>query len=452
MQGSVGTVALRLRFGIPRFLTSTVESAAPRAKPILDGREGTVANVWKLPPHTVALVGRPAVWFALDLTTPRIPLGFATLPALRHVWEQDFGGHLFLAITGDDPSHVFVVEGGPADRDGTGALVPFCYPEDDFAKRGINDFDPVVIDPPHGLSNEFFAHLVRQTQRTYDGDQRYLAIEIPFLRVGRDSNSYAIGVLLASGVDGRLIPKPVESMRWEYSGYPGAGDPVHRANFGAYLGEPSDLGNGASDLGIHAADGQLVLSVVGGSPSGTARLPDGSDVRLDALGRITFSPEDARRHGLPTKHTEPPEQIRHRRHFPSDPAPAGAMITLVVNGSSVPLEPGTERRGVIVERNDALNIAKLRTYDGGTTILPLAELGVEMRDPKRVDRLFQVGNEVTVGLHHDRRPKLIAHGKAAADDVLRWHQFHSPPWRYVAISGTLGLVALALGVGWWRNR
>ncbi len=443
---------MKFQFRIPRFATSTVESASHRAKPILDGHEGTVPNVWNLPAHTVALLGRPAVWFALDIAMPRIPLGFATIPPLKHVWEQDFGGHLFLVTTDADTSRVIVIEGGPSNRGGSGALVPFCYPEDDFAKRGIMDFDPIVIEPPHGLSKEFFAQLVRRIQRSYDGDQRYLAIEIPFLRVGRDSNSYAVGVLSATGVDDRAIPRPVKSMRWEYSGYPGAEDPVHHANFGTYIGVPTDLGNGTTDIAYHAEDGELLFSVVGGAPSGTARLPDGSEAALDALGRITFSPDDARRHGLPSKHTDPPEQIRNRRRFPADPAPAGAMITLVIDGQCVPLQPGTEHHGVVVERHDALEIATLRTDTGSNVTLPVVELGVEMRDPKRVDNLFRVGNEVTVGLHRDRHPKLLAHGDAGFYDGLRWHQFHAPAWWKVFATCAIGLAVLVVGIGWWRSR
>jgi hypothetical protein len=443
---------MNFRARIPRFVTSTVESAAPDSTPLVDGREATVPNVWKLPPHAVALIGRPAVWFALDIVTPRIRLGFATIPSLRHVWEQDFGGHLFLAVTDGDTSRAIIVEGGPSNSNGTGALVPFRYPEDDFAKRGIMDFDPVLIAPPHGLSQEFFAQLVRQTQRSYDGDQSYLAIEVPFLRVGRDSNSYAIGVLSSAGIDVRAIPKPVESMRWEWSGYPGADDPVHHANFGIYLGVPSDLGNGTSDVAYHREDGSVLLAVVGGTPGATARLPDGSEVQLDALGRITFSPEDARNRGLPSKHTEPPDQIRQRRHFPRDPNPAGAVITLIVDGRSMPLRPGSEYRGIVVERNDPLYLATLRTEGGGSVVVPIAELGVEMRDPKRVDKLFQAGNEVTLGLHRDRRPKLIAHGAASLDDTLRWHQFHAPPWRNVFATSAIGLVALIAGIWWWRRR
>ncbi len=445
-------MSFKFQFKIPRFVTSTVESAAPRAKPQLDGTEATVANVWKLPPHTVAFVGRPAVWFALDIVLPRIPLGFTTIPSLRHVWEQDFGGHIFIAVTDADPSRAYLIEAGPSNPDGSGALVPFCYPEDDFTKRGIIDFAPVIIEPPHGFTSEFFAGLVRQTQRNYDGDQAYLAIEIPFLRVGRDSNSYAVGVLLASGVDPRTVPKPSESMRWEWSGYPGAEDPVHRANFGVYSGAPSDLGDGVSDVAIHAADGSVVFCVVGGKPGTTARLPSGTSVTFNQQGRIMLSPEDARQHGLPTTHTDPPDQICKRRRFPPNPAPAGAEITLIVDGKSVPLVPGTEHHGVVVDRNDALAIVTLHTDTGSSVVLPIPELGVEMRDPKRVDSLLRVGNEVTIGLHRDRHPKLIAHGAAGLDDAMNWHQFHAPPWRNVFITSAVGIAIVTLGVGWWLTR
>jgi len=444
---------MKLGFRLPRFMASTVETGPERPRPILDGHCGSVRNAWKLPPHTVALVGRPAVWFAFDVSTPRLSLGIGQIPALRLVWEQDFGGHLFLAITGDDASSVTVVEAGPVNRNGTGALVPFCYPEDDFAKRGVVDFEPIVIEPPNGLSKEFFAQLVCRTQRDYDGDQEYLAVEMSFLRVGRDSNSYAIGVLLACGVDERAIQKPTKAMRWEWLGYPGAEDPVHRSNFGAYLGAPTALADGVVDVAFHNADAGVRLSIVGGKPGGTARLPDGTDVQLDQLGRIVFSPDDAQRHGLPSKHTDPPQQIRDRRHFPPNPAPAGAVITLIVDGKPEPLEPGMEHRGTIVDRHDALSLATLRSVSGGDVVLPLQELGVELRDPKCVDQLMRVGNEVTVGLHRDRRPKIIAHGSAAAQDTSTWHRFHAPPWRNVFATSAIALVALGIGAAiFWRRR
>jgi hypothetical protein len=446
---------MKLQARIPRLFASTVEAgrARQRAKPILDGSAGDIPNVWKIPPHTVALLGRPAVWFVLNATTPRLKLGPLTLPGFHFIWEQDFGGHLFLVVTGEDPAHVSIVEAGPINPDGSGALVPFCYPEDDFAKRGLVDFEPVVLDPPAGFSKEFFAGLVLRTQREYDGDQYYLAVEMPFLRIGRDSNSYAVGVLLGCGVDGRSIQKPNKAMHYEWVGYPGAEDPVHRANFGAYLGAPTILENGVIEVAYHEEHGDVRFVLIGGAPNATARLPDGSQVRLDRLGRYAFSPDDARAHGLPSRKTPPPAQIANRRRFPADPSPAGAQITLIVGGQSVPLAPGSEHRGTIVDRNDALALATLHTAAGIEVVLPLTELGVEMRDPKRVDHLFRVGNELTVGLHHDRRPKLIAHGDTALDDNLTWHQFHAPPWRNVFVTSAISLVALGAGVFfWWRRR
>jgi hypothetical protein len=445
---------MKLQARIPRLFASTVEAgtARQRAKPLLDHSVGKIPNVWNVPPHSVVLIGRPAVWFALDATTPRIPLGVATVPGFHLVWEQDFGGHLFLAVAGEDASHVSIVEGGPLNPNGSGALVPFCYPEDDFAKRGLIDFDPIEIVPPHGLSQEFFAQLLLQTQRDYDGDQYYLAVEMPFLRIGRDSNSYAVGLLLACGVDGRSIPKPHKAMRFEWVGYPGAEDPVHRANFGAYLGAPTMLANGVIETAFHNADGSVRLVVIGGPPNGSVALPDGQTVRLDRFGRTAFSPDDARVHGLPSRHTDPPEQIRQRRMFPPDPAPSGAQITLIVAGQAVPLRPGDDHRGTIVDRNDALALATLHTTAGIEVVLPLTELGVELRDPKRVDNLFRVGNELTVGLHHDRRPKLIAHGDTAFDDNVSWHQFHAPPWRNVFVTAAVALVALSAGFVLWRRR
>jgi hypothetical protein len=446
---------VKLQARIPRIIASTVEAgrARHRATPILDGGAGDLPNVWKIPPHTVALLGRPAVWFVLNVTTPRIPLGIGTLPGFHLIWEQDFGGHLFLAVTGGDASRVSIVEAGPVNPNGTGALVPFCYPEDDFAKRGLVDFEPVVIDPPAGFSKEFFAELVRRTQREYDGDQFYLAVEMPFLRVGRDSNSYAVGVLYACGVDGRAIPKPNKAMHYEWVGYPGAEDPVHRANFGAYLGAPSVLENGALEVAYHNQDGSVRFVAIGGEPHATVRLPDGTQVQLDRLGRYHLPPDDARAHGLPSRHTDPPSQIATRRRFPPDPSPEGAQITLIVDGRSVPLAPGTEHRGTIVDRNDALALATLHTTAGIEVVLPLAELGVELRDPKRVDHLVRVGNELTVGLHRDRRPKLIAHGDSALEDTIRWHRFHAPPWRNVVVTSSVAALALAAAVAvWWRRR
>lgn len=441
---------MRIQARLPRFLSSTIEAGPQVARPVLDGRDVTIPNQWKLPQHTVALIGRPAVWVALDVATPRIPLGFATLPPRRIRWEQDFGGHLFLAIVGEDTARATVIEGGPLHPNGSSALVPFSYPEDDFAKRGVMDFEPLVIAPPLGLSRQFFAELVRSAQRAYDGDQRYLAIELPFLRIGRDSNSYAIGVLLVSGIDPRAVPKPNDALRYEWTGYPGAEDPVHRANFGSYSGAPGDLGDGARDIAFHNDDGSVRLVVVGGAPSGRARLPDGTEVPLDERGRHAFAPDDARSHALPTSHTDPPAHVRNRRHFPKDPSPSGAQITLVVDGRSTPLRPGDAYTGKIVERHDALGIARLRTASSDI-VLPLSELGVELRDPKRVDRLFRVGMELTIGLHRDRRPKLVAHGSAKTGDAFLSRRFHAPPWKKALPLTALGLATLA-GAFYWRLR
>ena len=439
---------MRFRLRLPRFATSTVETGPQRPKPVLDGRAVSEANRWNLPPHTVALIGRPAVWFAFDIRTPQFRLGPIPFPSLRLVWEQDFGGHLFLAIADADASRVTLIEAGPANSNGTGALVPYAYPEDDFAARGIVDFEPIVIKPPHGLSEEFFAQLVRDAQRDYDGNQRYRAVEIPFLRVGRDSNSYAIGVLLSCGIDPRDIPKPAKAMRWEWVGYPGAEDPVHRSNFGAYLGAPSHLGDGVIDVAHHGQDGDVRYVVVGGPPHGRARLPDGSEVELDANGRLSFTPEDAKLHGLPSQHTEPPENIRSRRRFPSDPAPAGAEITLVVDGQSVPLEPGNRFRGTIVSRHDAVSLARLQSHDG-YVVLPLIELGVEMRDPQRVNRLLRVGTEVTVGLRRDRHPKLDAHGYDWFRDIFAQRRFHLPRSRDVVLAAAVTAGVVLIGSVWF---
>ncbi len=437
---------MRVKLRIPKLATSTVETAT-RPRPVLDGSDVVVKNRWKIPAHTVALVGRPAVWFSFDVRTPQIAFGPLHLPSKRLVWEQDFGGHLFVAIVGADDSNVTIVEAGPLHPDGTGALVPYAYPEDQFAERGVLDFEPIVIAPPNGLSAEFFAELVRSTQREYDGDQRYRAVEIPFLRVGRDSNSYAVGVLISCGIDPRDIPKPVKSIRWEWTGYPGMEDPVHRSNFGAYLGEPSRLSDGVVDVTYHNADGSVRYAVVGGAPSAEVRLPDGSEVRLDPNGRIAFAPDDARRRGLPTNHTEPPGQIRRRRRFPEHPSPAGAEITLIVDGRSVALEPGAQYRGTVARRHDGLGLAHLEGR-GREVVLPLVELGAELRDPKRVDRLLQIGTEVTVGLSRDRHPKLRAHGTDWLRDRLRARRFHLPRTRNIAGTAAVAGIVAAAGALW----
>ncbi len=442
---------MRFHVRIPRFGGSTLEAGSTRSHPVLDGGDVVIANRWKLPPHTVAMVGRPAVWFALDFATPRIPLGFATIPSKRLHWEQDFGGHLFLAITGADAATATIVEAGPMNANGTGGLVPYAYPEDDFAQHGVMDFEPIVIAPPHGLTEDAFAELVCTTQRTYDGDQRYVVIEMPFLRVGRDSNSYSVGVLLCCGIDPRAVPKPNDAMRFEWTGYPGAEDPVHRSNFGTYLGAPSRLDGNVVEAAYHNQDGSVRLVIVGGEANGRARLPDGTDVTLDGLGRRAFSPEEARKHGLPSAHTDPPANVRNRRHYPKDPAPAGNMITLVVDRQSVPLAPGVQYRGTIVDRHQALGLATLRTASSDV-VLPLGELGVELRDPQRVDKLARVGTELTVGLHRDRHPKLVAHGTRFVEDRLSWRRFHAPRPINVMTTGAVALAVLATGLFVWQRR
>lgn len=442
---------MNLRLRIPRFATSTVETGRQNARPVLDGSDVVVANHWRIPPHSVALVGRPAVWFSFDVRSPAFTLGPLRVPSKRWVWEQDFGGHLFLAVTDGDDSRATIVEAGPDDADGSGALVPFAYPEDAFARRGLIDFEPILIPPPHGLTAEFFAELVRTTQRAYDGDQRYLAVEIPFLRIGRDSNSYAVGVLLCCGIDPREIPKPRKAMRWEYFGYPGIEDPVHRSNFGLYSGAPSRLADGIVDVGFHNADGSVRHVEIGGPPGAHVRLPDGEDVVLDVHGRITFAPDDARRHRLPTTHTEPPEHIRRRRHYPPNPAPAGAEITLIVDDRAVPLVPGKTYTGTVIDRHEAVALATMRTALGNV-VLPINELGAEMRDPKRVDRLFRVGTNLTVGLRRDRHPRLVAHGGRWVPDRLRWRRLHAPSWPKVILSSGIGIAVVALGIAWSVRR
>ncbi len=442
---------IRFHLRIPHLFTSTIEAGQERSRAVLDGSDVVVPNYWKLLPHTVALIGRPAVWIAFEARTPRIPLGFTAIASRTLRWEQDFGGHLFVAITDADAANATIIESGPMHANGTGALVPYAYPEDDFAKRGVMDFEPIVIAPPNGMTEDFFAQLVRTTQRNYDGDQRYVAIEIPFLRVGRDSNSYAVGVLLCCGVDPRAVTMPKRSLRFEWTGYPGAEDPVHRANFGTYAGAPARLGEHVVEIAHHNPDGTVRLVVIGGEPQGRARLPNGSAVELDALGRIALSPEDAERYGLPTKRTEPPAHIVARRHFPEDPSPAGAMIALIVDERCVPLAPGTRYRGTIVERHEALGIATLRTQTSDV-VLSLAELGVELRDPKRVSALFREGVEITVGLHRDRHPKLVAHRASWVKDRLKWRRLHTP--RPINLMGTAAAatVLLAAGLLLWRRR
>jgi len=428
---------VKFEIRIPRFVSSTLQAGTKKVFLILDGCDVELPNRYGLPPHTVALVGRPALWSLIDIETPRIPLVVTSIPAQRYHFEQDFGGHLFIVVATADGAHVHVIEAGPEHANGSGALLPYCYPEDDFIEAGIVDFEPLVVTPPHGLRPEFFAELVRAAHRAYDGDQRYTAIEIPFLRVGRDSNSYAVGVLVSCGVDPRSLPSPQKTMRFELTGYPGMEDPVHRANFGAYLGGLSSLAPGVDDVAYHNADGSVRYAVVGGAPHATVRLPCGETVELDQLGRIVLEPADALRLGLPTTHTEPPQQIRERRRFPRSPAPAGAEITLVVDGISRPLVPGNTYRGTIVARNDALALATLRTNQNVAVVLPLGELGVELRDPKRVDRLLRVGTRVSVGLRPDRHPRLRRLGPARLRDQLGPRRFHAPSHRRLAGFGAI---------------
>lgn len=435
---------MKFQIRIPRFVSSTLQSGSQRVYAVLDGRAVTIPNRWGLPPHTVAVVGRPAVWSIIDIETPRIPLVFTAIPEQRLHLEQDFGGHLFAIVISADGARANVIEAGPEHEDGSGALLPYAYPEDDFVREGVIDFEPIVIAAPNGLSREFFANLVKATHRDYDGDQRYAAVEIPFLRVGRDSNSYVVGILASCGVDPREMPLLKEAMRWEWTGYPGMEDPVHRANFGTYLGTISPLGDALDDVAYHNADGSVRYAVVGGEPGAVVTLPCGERVTLDRLGRIVLAPDDAKRLGLPTTHTEPPEQIRERRRFPSEPSPAGAELTLVVDGKSVPLVPGATYTGTIVARNDALFLATLRTNDDVDIVLPIAELGVELRDPKRVDRLFRVDSRLSVGLRRDRHPRLKPHGNAWLRDRFGPRRFHAPNPMQIAVSTTLGLGVAAL--------
>jgi hypothetical protein len=396
---------------LPR-VTSTVQtSPGPLdvTPPILDGHLPIFSNVWRIPRNTVALCGRPAIWFAIDLTIPALRIGSWHTKRRRIRWEQDFGGHLYVIIVRDVASEAILLEGGPYFN-GTGALAPFAYAEDVFFNREMIDFDPVPIDPPHGLSADEFAELLINAHREYDGNQRYTAIEIPFLRVGRDSNSYAIGLLLAAGLDIREIPKPYRAHRFEWSGYPGAEDPVHRANFGGYLGEPGRLDDGVSTATYHGDRGQVVYVVLAGDPLGTALLPDGVTVDLDRYGRRLLTAAEASQHGLPLKHTPPPPHIAGRVRFPKKPDPAGAKITFVADGVSVPLDVGDTYSGRIIARSDALNLATMFTKDRVIVTMPINELGVEMRDPKRIDAALKVGEHLTVGLHSDRRPKLHVGG------------------------------------------
>lgn len=443
---------MKFHFHIPQVGGSTIKAGSSGSSPVRDGRMVTVPNRWNMPPHTVGVIGRPAVSFAFVFHIPRIALGFIHVEAHDKRWEQDIGGHLFIAITGGNASHVQIIEAGPSRADGSGALVPFRYPEDTFAEEGIVDFPPMTIVPPHGLDEAAFAELVRSTQPTYDGDQRYVAVQLPFLFVGRDSNSYAAGVLACAGVDPRAIPPLRGVSRYEWTGYPGLEDPVHLSSFGTYLGAPTTLDGGAAEIAYHNDDGSVRFIVVGGTPNGTATLRDGSVVTLDALGRIVFTPHEAKRRRLPTVQTDPPANVVHRRHYPADPSPAGGLVTLVRNGISVPFEPGTRYRGTIVDRNDALGIATMRTSTSDEIVLPIAELGVELRDPKRVDALFRVGIELTVGLRGDRHPRLVAHGDTYLTDRLTWRRLHAPPPPTMIVTGFALAAAIVLAAAVWRRR
>ncbi len=441
---------MKFQVRFSHFVTSTVSAGSGTEAPVLDGQDVTMPNHWSLPPHTVALLGRPAVWSVIDIETPRIALGFVTIPARTHRFEQDFGGHLFLIIVNADASLVSVVEAGPERPNGGGALVPFAYPEDDFITERVVDFDPLIIEPPHGFSPEFFAALIRRSHRAYDGNQRYLAIEVPFFRIGRDSNSYVVGVLAACGIDAHSLPELRSTARTEWTGYPGMEDPVHRSNFGAYLGAPTALEQGVDEVAYHDESGEVRYVVVGGPPSGSARLPDGTSVALDRFGRIVLEPDDARAHGLPTTHTDPPEQIRRRERFPPNPAAAGSSITLIIDGNAVPLVSGAKYAGRVIARNDALGIATLQTRDGSHVVLPLAQLGVELRDPKRVDVLLREGREITVGLRGDRHARLVSRGARPLRERIGVRRLHAP--RPFDIARAVAGTALGLGVAFGLYR
>ncbi len=85
---------------------------------------------------------------------------------------------------------------------------------------------------------------------------------------------------------------------------------------------------------------------------------------------------------------------------------------------------------------------------GSEVVLPLVELGAELRDPKRVDRLLQIGTEVTVGLSRDRHPKLRAHGTDWLRDRLRARRFHLPRTKNVAATAVAAVVIAAAGAFW----
>jgi hypothetical protein len=65
-----------------------------------------------------------------------------------------------------------------------------------------------------------------------------------------------------------------------------------------------------------------------------------------------------------------------------------------------------------------------------------------------VDRLLQIGTEVTVGLSRDRHPKLSAHGTDWLRDRLRYRRFHLPRIRNVATTAVLAVGVLVAGAFW----
>jgi hypothetical protein len=77
---------------------------------------------------------------------------------------------------------------------------------------------------------------------------------------------------------------------------------------------------------------------------------------------------------------------------------------------------------------------------------------VELRDPERVDRLLRVGSRLTVGLHRDRRPKLVVHYSAAGFELFRSRRFHAPPWRDAIPLTVLGLAVTLGAFLYWRRQ
>jgi len=430
---------MRLRIRGPRGASSAVSAGKLQGTPVLDAHRVVVANRWGVA-RGVWIVGRPAVAATAAVTLPKLPL-----PGLRGgkkiSFGVDFGGHLFVLVVGEDTRTGAVIEAGPLDPSGRGALVPFDYPEAELEGMGELDFPPLRVVPPDGLDEAAFATMLLRAHDDYDGDQRYLVIEIPFLRVGRDSNSYAMGVLLASGIDRSAIPTLRNVGRTiELTGYPGAEDPVNRANFGVYFGPPTTLAPAVHTVATHGPDGQVRYVEIGGEPGTELTYPDGTTAKLPASGRLVLAADAAKARGLPARWSKPPSQIAGRRRFPSDPAPAGAWISLVVDGESVPLGPHANYRGSVAVRNDTLGIAILQP---GEIVLPLGELGGVLRDPSRVDRLLRLGRDVTVGLHGDRRPRLVAHDTGAKIGDAFGRRVHLPQ----AIAWTAGSLAVLLGGG-----